>query len=264
MLRRANEVCYRIERWLVGVALVIMGLVVFLDVVHRVTTREDGFTEQKLASLVGVELADTLLPYVVGLAFAGFMYTAFRWRGAPSWKHAFVYSVLTTVGLYGLLEFYVWLVPNGLVWSQYLALALMIWAGLVGSSLAAKERRHLSLEVGPRLFPVAMRPYVIALGHLVTAAFTLWLCYLGVWSVQKHYALWDESGHEAGIFTALIFDTIPLPKWIAFIAIPYGLLIMSLRFLGDAVAAVKGEETSADELENLKKLGGIADGEAKS
>ena len=260
MLQKIDAAVHKVERRVVAFAMLLMGVVVALDVVHRVSTRQNGFAARVMRFVLPDSAADMapafgsgLIAIVALLAF----YAVFRARGVQPKGKALLYGALTTGASWGLLEGYVRLVPSGLIWSQTLGLALMIWAGFVGSSIAARERRHLSLDIGPRLFPEKARKFVIALGHLATAAFCVWLLILAVWSVTQHYADWTESGHEGGNFPAL-----PIPKWAVYIAIPYGLGVMALRFLGDAADALRGNDTGGDEVATFKKMGGIQEDDA--
>jgi TRAP-type C4-dicarboxylate transport system permease small subunit len=259
VLHKLDAAVYKVERQVVAGAMAVMGLVVALDVVHRVGTREHGFVERMVAHLTGEAAAAWAAPLVLTAVFLGFFYAVWRARGVSHGGKAFGLAALTVVALYGALRGYVWLVPNGLIWSQTLALALMIWAGLIGASMAAKERRHLALEIGPRLFPASVRRFVVALGHLATAAFCIWLLILAAWSITQHYSDWTESAYEGGTFTAELPFGLKIPKWIAFLAIPYGLGMMALRFLGDLAASLRGLDTGGDEIAAFKKLGGIED-----
>lgn len=257
LLSRIDAAVYKVERQVVAWSMIGMGLVVALDVVHRVTTRQNGFVERTVRALLPDGAADAA-PYaattLIALFGVGAFYAVFRTRGVGPKGRALVYGVLATGVFWGLLELYVYLVPNGLIWSQMLGLALMIWAGFVGASLAARERRHLSLEIGPRLFPEKVRRQVVAVGHLCTAAFCVFLLCLAAWSVTQHFGDWTESQYEGGTFPVL-----PIPKWIAYLAIPYGLAVMALRVLGDAAAAMRGQETGMDEVGAFKKMGGVED-----
>jgi C4-dicarboxylate transporter DctQ subunit len=260
-LARVDGFLYKIERHIVAWSLVAMGIVAVLDVVQRVATRQNGLAERFVRWCLGF-LDDAAAqsaakiggPVLIAILFLLFAYGVMKARGMTSKPKALGLSVIFVGAAYGLLELFVYLVPNGLIWSQTLGLALMVWAGFVGASLAARARRHLSLEVGPKLFPEAARKYVVALGHLATAGFTIFLAALAVWSVFQHHNDWTTSNYEGGTFPSLA-----IPKWAAFLAIPYGLAVMALRVLGDMAATLRGEDTSGDEVATFKKMGGVHD-----
>lgn len=197
--------------------LVLMGLVVFLDVVHRVSTREGSWLGN---------------PGFVGAVAALLGVLAFRTRGDGS---AEVKGALLGGGLALAQLAFVALLPNGLVWSQTLALSLTLWLGTIGASLAAHERRHLAMDIGGRLVPPALAGKVAAIGHAVTAAFAVLILWLGLRSVLAHWDLWTATDGAAGVLSGL-----PIPKWFAAAAIPYGMAMLGLRFGVDAVAAWTG------------------------
>ena len=254
LLRKLDDWIYQAERQIVAWSMIVMGLVVFLDVVYHNATRDDGFMLKQLARFLSPETAATAAPWVSGVLALVFFYAVYRARGVKNVGAAWAFSAVSVAALVGLVKLYVHLCPNGLIWSQRLGLVLMTLAGFVGASMAAKERRHLALEVGPKLFPEALRKYVIALGHLVTAGFAIWLASLAVWSLMDHHQDWEESGRNGSMFAEL-----PIPFWIAFMPIAYSLGMMGLRFLGDAFLAAKGVETSEDEVATFKRLGGVDD-----
>ena len=50
------------------------------------------------------------------------------------------------------------LVPNGLVWSQPVALGLLLWVALIGATLSTKARAHIALEVADKIWPAPLLP----------------------------------------------------------------------------------------------------------
>lgn len=229
VLSAVDAALFAAEKAIVAGLLSVMGLVVFLDVLHRVATR------------AGSWLADPLLvgPIVVVVAAA-----ALHTRGRPAW-----WGVGVGVAVVAAWQAFILLVPNGIVWSQTLALALTLWLGLMGASLAAHEGRHLALDVGPKLWPERLRGKVAAIGHFVTAIFCVGVLWLGWRSVAQHYGLWIDTDHAAGTLSGL-----PIPKWAANLSIPYGMLALGFRFTLEGVRTWRGEvELGGDD--TLKQLG---------
>lgn len=232
-LMRVDGLLFQAEKAVVAVMLACMGSVVFLDVFHRVSTR------------TGSLLANPLFTAPVAAVFG---VLAMRTRGDASPA-----GVAKGVGIgvaFGVVQFgFVRVLPNGLVWSQTFALALTLWLGLIGASLAAHEGRHLALDVGAKLWPKALAPKMVALGHLVTAAFCLLLLYLGIRSTGQHISLWQQTGHAGGTLSGT-----DIPKWFAAMAIPYGTLALTFRFTLEAVRTWRGDiEIGGDD--TLKQLG---------
>lgn len=226
-LERLDDLLVRAERAVVAALLAVMGLVVFLDVMHRVSTR-----------------ADSLLAHPAFVAPVGAVLVALalRTRGVSG---AVPKGIVAGISLaVGQLAF-VRLVPNGLVWSQTLALALTLWLGTMGASLAAHERRHLALDIGSKLWPAALLPKITALGHLLTAVFCVALLLLAGRSifgyeldgshVPGHLDVWRESEGAAGTLSGT-----GIPKWLAALSIPYGMAVLAFRFTLEAAKTWMG------------------------
>jgi TRAP-type C4-dicarboxylate transport system permease small subunit len=247
LLDRIDAAIYRGEQLLVAAMLALMGLVVFLDVVHRVSADSDSL----LAS-----------PLVVGGSCAVISMLALRTRSSPRWLP---HGLGAGLGLALAQQLFVRLLPNGLVWSQTLALGFTLWLGLVGASLAARERRHLAIDIGSKLWPAAWAGKIAAVGHLLTAGFCLGMVWLGWRSLSAHYGTWAESDGAAGIFPVkvdLFGLELPIIKWLVFASVPYGMGVLAFRFLLDAARAwTNTMPVIADE--TLHQLGISAEGEAK-
>lgn len=232
-LLQFDEALFRAERAVVAVMLGSMGLVVFLDVFHRVSTRS------------GSALANPLITGGVAALLGVF---AMRTRGDTS-AAGVGKGIGVGVAFAAAQAGFVLLVPNGLVWSQTLALALTLWLGLIGASLAAHDQRHLALDVGSKLWPPAVAPKVAAVGHLVTAAFCVLVLFLGWRSTSAHLGLWQDTGHAGGTLSGTA-----IPKWFAALAIPYGMAALSFRFTLEAVRTWTGELAVGGD-DTLRQLG---------
>jgi len=235
-LDRLDAAIVRAERFAVAGMLSVMGLVVFLDVFHRVSTRNESL----LANPAFVAVAGSVVA-VLG----------FRTRGADN---AAAKGVGVGVGLAAAQFAFVRLVPNGLVWSQTLALGLTLWLGTMGASLAAHSRRHLALDIGSKLWPPSIAPKVAALGHVLTALFCVGILFLASRSlfgysidgshVPGHIDVWRSSDGAAGTLSGT-----GIPKWAAFLSIPYGMTVLAFRFGLEAaktwtgLVAVGGDDT---------------------
>lgn len=233
ILHRLDELLFRAERVVVATMLALMGSVVFLDVFYRVSTRTDSL------------LANPLFTGPVAAILGIF---AMRTRGDTS-PTGIGKGVAVGVG-FAVAQFtFIRVLPNGLVWSQTLALALTLWLGLIGASLAAHDGRHLALDVGAKLWPKSIVHKVVAVGHFVTAAFCLLILVLGVRSTVQHVDLWQQTGHAGGTLSGT-----EIPKWFAAMAIPYGALALTFRFVLEGVRTWRGEiEVGGDD--TLKQLG---------
>lgn len=234
-----DHALYRVERAVVAGILGLMGLVVFLDVAHRVSTRSESW------------LADPLFVAVIGGVVA---ILGFRTRGS---SQAVAKGVGVGVGIAVAQWLFVRFVPNGLVWSQPMALGLTLWLGTIGASLAAHERRHLALDIGSKLWPASMVRPAAVLGHVCTALFCVLVGWLALRSVGAHLDLWRSTDGAAGNLSgasAILFGRrVMIPTWLAALSIPYGMTVIALRFLLEAWQIATGR--ISPEVDELAQLG---------
>ena len=265
-LSQLNRLVYRIERAFVAFALLTMALVVFLDVLHRATAgeRSKGIDASiKVIGWVGPELTEgtsgydlalKLIPWVAFAIFAGLGWAAVRaaTRGRTPHTHAAAAGVGATVVGYGLVQLLGRALPNGLIWSQPLALILTLWVGFVGASMATYEHKHLSVDAVVRLIPPNLRRYVGTLSAVTTALFCFALMWVSIRYVRFSYDEYSSTAGQGGVFAGL-----PVPKYMAYLALPLSFAIMALRFFGHGVLAYQGR------LKEVDPLAGLVDDAAK-
>jgi TRAP-type C4-dicarboxylate transport system permease small subunit len=97
---------------------------------------------------------------------------------------------------------------------------MVLWVGLVGASLAAKEERHLSIDIASRLIPKKWYGLVDALLCLVTFGVSLLLLWASITFNQSIYEYGGLSGIDKG-----------LPSLLAGIILPLAFASIGLRFL---------------------------------
>ncbi|MCK6545986.1 TRAP transporter small permease [Myxococcota bacterium] len=244
LLGRADARLFYVEQRLSGAMMFAMGALVTLDVVHRVFSRSPGRIASMIASLIGgePEQHDTILaPAIIVIAVLALAYGAFRSRDPELPKsQAAVRAIAATVLATAVVQAFVRLFPEGLVWAPAVGLCLLLWVGLMGASMATYKSRHLALEMGEKLWPEKMRPRMRALSKLVTAAFTLFLAGLGLASTYGHYTSWIEDPLSSVVPSA------ELPKWLVFSVVPFAFGVMTVRLVGYATGVLptpeQGEE----------------------
>ena len=148
-------------------------------------------------------------------------------------------AALTTV-LALATRLFVYLVPNGLVWSQQMALCFMLWVALAGASLGARERAHIAFELAGRIWPRRWRRAVERLARTLAAAFTLFLAVLAFAHAREHFLEWRASDGSAGIF-----EGFRVPRWTIFGFLPLPLAMTAVRFLVHGVRADDPPEEAA-------------------
>lgn len=225
------------ERTLIVVLLAVMAGAVFFDALHRIFAAREGRVERLLSaafpSAAGA-IQQVIAPALLALATFGIVYAALRTRQQKPVSRArtLALAALVAVGLAGATRLLVKGLPNGLVWSQQMALCFMLWVGLTGGSLATREHSHIVFELAAKLWPPAVRGLVEALARIAAAAFSFGLAFLAVVHAREHYLEWASSGGLAGLFEAF-----RVPRWTIFGFLPIPLAIMGVRFLAFGVRA---------------------------
>jgi len=114
----------------------------------------------------------------------------------------------------------------GLPWSESLLRYLVLWVGFIGASLAAREGRHITIEVIKLRPSAGGRRYLAAVSQLCAVV----VCALMTWAAVKFVS------DDAEIGTRTFLD---LPTWVLETIIPATFAIMSLRFLLRAIRALR-------------------------
>jgi TRAP-type C4-dicarboxylate transport system permease small subunit len=251
LYKRIDHGVYRAERAIVVGSLLLMSAVVFLDVVHRSFASEESklaMVVAKLAGLVGVDLPpgspghdqlSAAAPYVLLVGFSALAYFGVRSTrratpiAAPIAAAAAVAGVLVA---YGLVRLLLVLLPNGLTWSQDVALVLTLWVGFVGASMCTYENRHLRVEAAQRFLPPRLRPLVGFASGLFTTLVCAGLLWVSIRYVGFHYQEYLSTKGQGNLIPGTA-----LPKFAGFLALPVAFGCMSVRFFVKALAALRGE-----------------------
>jgi TRAP-type C4-dicarboxylate transport system permease small subunit len=235
-----------VERGLIVILLALMAGAVFLDALHRVFSAEEGRLARLLVALAPAAMAGAvravLAPLVLLLATFGIAFAALRARQPVARGRALLGAAGITVALTLATQLLVRGLPNGLVWSQQMALCFMLWVGLTGASLGTRDRSHIAFELAGKIWPARLRRPAEWLARLVSAAFSLFLAVLAVAFTGEHYAEWADSNGAAGLFEAF-----RVPRFVIYGFLPFPLAVMGLRFLGHGVRAVDEPGATAEE-----------------
>jgi C4-dicarboxylate transporter DctQ subunit len=130
----------------------------------------------------------------------------------------------------------------GIPWAEELARYLMVWAGFLGGSLATRERRHIAIDIIPRLLPKqsAIQQLAVRFTYLVASVFCFFLFYVGYNFVSRSMAI------------GRISQSMHIPMWIVQAIIPVSAFFMGLRFLAITFGRLE-EKKEFDELEKLAR-----------
>ncbi len=264
LFKKIDRMVFRGERVFVVAALVVMSVVVFLDVVHRTfsTNENKGVAAfVKLLSYFGqsIERGDptytsleSWFPYALWVAFVGLGVLGIRTAGRGkkmAMPKALLFSVVGLAAVYGLIRLFVMMTPNGLVWSQRLALVLTLWVGFVAASMCTYENKHLKVEAAQRAIPDNLKPYVVFLSSLFTAAVCFALMWLSTrFVLQRHMDIVQTEGRGG------LVEGLGLPLYQAFAVLPLSFFIMTIRFLARGIFALGGELPVTPTIEGLDQL----------
>lgn len=230
---------YQIERSIVGYIFLAMSGVVFVDVLHRVFSRNPGRLSVIFSGIFGTtpeQLEKFLTPALIFLTVLFVAYGAVKnhhkMKNNPITKgKIFLKALGATVVLIACVQTFLYFDPEGIVWAPYFGLISLLWIGFIGASMATHTNQHLLLEMGEKIWPQHWLPAIRTLAHILVAIFVLIIAYLGSISVTEHLHDW-----QAG---AGLVPSIEWPKWIIYLVIPYSFLMMSIRFLGIGVGLFK-------------------------
>lgn len=111
-----------------------------------------------------------------------------------------------------------WIADTGWIEGETVQRTLVLWIALLGALGAARERRHLALDLLPRLLPPWGRRLVWALAQLIAAA----LCAVMAW---YGWSLIELEREAPGVLFAGV------PSWVGMLIIPFGFALLTLRFL---------------------------------
>jgi TRAP-type C4-dicarboxylate transport system permease small subunit len=265
-----DDAVFRVERWLLLGSVSMMTLLVTLDVTQRTFSRPEGRTTAILLALLRPQTDDgrravveLWSPLAFGLASLLFLVLAahaarcIRAERSGGASPSTVRSALVGAGLWGvaalLVQGFLMLFPSSVPGAQKFALGFMLWAGMLGASLATRLRRHIVLDaVSKTLKGETARRYALA-GGIATGLFCLALAWLGGLQLRDEVVEW-ASGDGVGVY-----DALPIPKWLGTLSVPFAFLVMGLRFVSMAVGEfvwgrpVGGVDAHGVDLEALAK-----------
>ncbi len=264
LFKKIDGQLFRAERVFVIAALVVMSIVVFLDVVHR-TFAGDGnkgvAAFVKLLSYFGTTIEPTgptyaslesWFPYVLWAGFIGLGVLGIR-TAKTATKMALPKAVLTSaigvVVVYGVIRLFVTMMPNGIIWSQKLALVLTLWVGFVAASMCTYENKHLKVEAAQRAIPDKFKPVVVFASSVFTAAICFALMWLSARYMMFHHEQLVISEGRGGLV-----DGLGLPSYQAFAVLPLSFAIMAIRFTARGVFALGGELPKSPGIEGIEEL----------
>jgi TRAP-type C4-dicarboxylate transport system permease small subunit len=114
-------------------------------------------------------------------------------------------------------------IGQGIPWAQRVAVYCATIAGMLGFVLAIESGEHLRTKFLDGIFPAPVRPAVVRIGSLLSAAVFLFLAYYSWLFVHTSYL----SGYR-GV-------ALEVPVWPMQVILPYAFVSAALRYLAYAV-----------------------------
>jgi len=106
---------------------------------------------------------------------------------------------------------------TGIAWGDALVRYLVVWVGFVGAAIAAKEDKHITIDVLSRWITGAGQRTIQAISHFSSAV----ICGLLTWAGIKFI------GFEAQMGGTAFFN---FPVWVPELIIPIAFGLMTLRY----------------------------------
>lgn len=106
---------------------------------------------------------------------------------------------------------------TGIDWGDALVRYLVVWVGFIGAAIAAKEGKHITIDVLSRWITGAGSSAIQAISHFSSAA----VCGLLTWAGIKF--IWFEAQMGGTAF-------FKLPTWVPELIIPVTFGLMTLRY----------------------------------
>jgi TRAP-type C4-dicarboxylate transport system permease small subunit len=265
VLDRVDDLIARIERALLLLSLSMMTLLIGADVTQRTFSRPIGRTEAVLLWLgerttgpLSADAQATLTGPVgafVFLALAALFFVAgarTAQGGQGTWATATAKGLGALAAVAAGVKLLLVLFPSSVPGAQKFALGFMLWSGMLGASLATKARRHIVLDPVVKKLTGDDRKRIAFAGGLVAAAACAFIAVLGAMQLGGEFHEW-KVGDGVGVYPAL-----PVPLWLATLAIPTTFATMAFRFAKNAAHDLRhGPPSTADahsvDLEALKE-----------
>lgn len=120
---------------------------------------------------------------------------------------------------------------TGMLWGEPLLRHLVLWVGLLGATLAAKEGRHINIDVISRVLPERGKVAIQALTDLFSTVICIFLIYSSLTFIRDEFQT-----------AALAFSKIPTWAVAVIFPVAFGLIALhfAIRGFHNGVVAIRG------------------------
>jgi TRAP-type C4-dicarboxylate transport system permease small subunit len=108
---------------------------------------------------------------------------------------------------------------TGISWADQLMRSLVLWTGMLGALTAARDDKHIALDVLQRYLP----PTAQRAARVVTLGFTVAVCAAMAYYCYRLIALEFAESTQAGAVSAI-------PAWLPVSILPIAFGLMAIRF----------------------------------
>jgi C4-dicarboxylate transporter, DctQ subunit len=145
-----------------------------------------------------------------------------KWVGyAEDWSMAALLAAASCLGLFQIVMRYGF--SMGYDWVEAYLIMFVVYAALIGASVAVRRKVHVQLDVLVNKFPDRARWGIHLLTHLLCLFYTCALWLFGLKFVMQTIQFDNMN---------ILSD---LPEWVHYTAVPIGLGLMSIRYIQEIV-----------------------------
>lgn len=123
---------------------------------------------------------------------------------------------------------------GSLVWADELIKIIVLWLAMIGSIAAARDNRHIRIDVLSHVLPDKAVTFTRALVDVFAAI----VCAVIAWQAWRYLQL------EIEFDETVLVDK---PAWIAHAVVPVAFLVISYRFIVSVAATLFGTSRVSDE-----------------
>ena len=225
----------------VFIALLIFG---FYSAERRRSELGEGFSVKRIVigSIIGLAVSFAIIfiignpdipsRYLFALIFAlsgiGSVAISLKSKEGHRWLRSI--AILIGAGVFVYLSFEY--VPPGYTWSKKLSLLLALWVAFLGSSMCARDGRHLRIEAVAKLIPAPLVPYATALGAMITTIVCFFFAYLVSVEIFDPQTGVRAMGEQ--------IEMTSVPSWFRIFSAVVGFTVIGVRYIAIAIAQVTG------------------------
>lgn len=115
-----------------------------------------------------------------------------------------------------------------LPWSEELSRYILVWVTFLGASIGVKRGAHIGVEAFLLLLPKKVRGYMNYVIAAICVVFCLIVFKESLGIIEKQFV------------NSQVSPAMQIPMWWAYLAVPVGMILMSIRFIQTAIK-MKGE-----------------------